>query len=85
MYKAPFQPSLLRMKIQGEHSHNFTITDKTTTAKNWNDTDNTKHNISVITCFSSTISDTSLFNVISTSEANETSTAEEIQLYIFSI
>lgn len=83
--QAPFQPSLPPMKIQAEHSHNFIITDKTTTAKHWNDSDYTIYNISVITWFSSTISDTSFSNVISTYDANETSTSEEIPLRLFSL
>ena len=83
IHKPPLQPSLLPMKIQDKHSNNFTITDTTTTTKYCNDQDDTIYNISGITYFSSTISDTSLFNVISTSEANETSTFEEIPLYIF--
>ena len=93
IHKPPLQPSLLPMKIQDKHSSNFTITDTTTTTKHCNDTttttkhcndpDDTIYNISGITYFSSTISDTSLFNVISTSQANETSTFEETPLYIF--
>ena len=83
IHKPPLQPSLLPMKIQDKHSNNFTITDTTTTTKHCNDPDDTMYNTSGITYFSSTISDTSLFNVISTSEANETSTFEEIPLYIF--
>ena len=85
IHNPPLQPSLLPMKIQDKHSNNFTITDTTTTTKHCNDPDDTIYNISGITYFSSTISDTSLLNVISTSEANEKSTFEEISLYIFSL
>ena len=85
IHKPPLQPSLLPMKIQDKHSNNFTITDTTTTTKHWNDPDDTIYNISGITYFSSTISDTSPFNVISTSEANKISTFEEIPVYIFSL
>ena len=66
------------MKAQEEHSNNFTITETTAKAKHSNDPDDT--NISGITCFSSTISNTSLSNVIFMPEANETSASEEISM-----
>ena len=66
------------MKAQKEHSNNSTIIETTATTKHSNDPDDA--NISGITCFSSTNSDTSLSNVIYTHEANETSTSEEISM-----
>ena len=85
VHKPPLQPSLLPMKINEEESNKFTISDTTTTAKHCNDADDTIYNISGITCFSLLISNTFLFNVISTCEANETSSSENIPLYTFSI
>ena len=67
------------MKAQEEHSSNFIITETTATAKHCNDADDT--NISGITCFSLSISDTSLSYVISMPEANETSTSEKISMF----
>ena len=83
--KPPLQPSLLPMNIEEEESNKFTISDTTTTAKHCNNADDTIYSISGITCFSSLISNTFLFNVISTCEANETSSSEKIPLYTFSI
>ena len=56
------------MKIENKHSNNFTITDTTTATKHCSDPDDNICNISGITYFSSAISDTSLFSVISKSE-----------------
>ena len=85
IHKTNLPPSLHLLKAQENHSNNssnsgnFTNnTETTSTVKHCNDSDDT--NISGITCFSSTISDTSLSYVISMSEANETSTSEEISM-----
>ena len=85
IHKPPLQPSLLPMNIEEEESNKFTISDTTTTAKHCNNADDTIYSISGITCFSLLISNTFLFNVISTCEANETSSSEKIPLYTFSI
>ena len=85
IHKPPLQPSLLPMKIDEEESNKFTVSDTTTTAKHCNNADDTIYRISGITCFSLLISNTFLFNVISTCEANETSSSEKIPLYTFSI
>ena len=63
------------MKAQEEHSSNSIITETTAATKHCSDPDDT--NISDLTCCSSSISDsdTSLSYVISTPEANETSTS----------
>ena len=76
IHKPHLQPSLHPVKAQEEHSNNSTITETTATTKYSNDPGDT--NISGITCFLSTISDTSLSNVVFTLEANEKSTFEEI-------
>ena len=73
IHKPHLQPPLHPVKAQEEHSNNSTVTETTATTKHFHDPDDT--NISGITCFSSTISDNSLSNVISTPEANETSTS----------
>ena len=85
IHKTNLPPSLHLLKAQENHSNNssnsgnFTNnTETTATVKHFNDSDDT--NISGITCFSSTISHTSLSYVISMSEANETSTSEEISM-----
>ena len=82
IHKTNLHPSLHLVKVQEDHSsnsRNFTNnTETTATAKHCNDSDDT--NISDITSFSSTVSDTSLFYVISMSEANETSISEEISM-----
>ena len=73
------QPSLHPVKVQKEHSSNSIIAETTATVRHCNDSDDT--NISGITCFSSTIIDTSLSYAISMHEANETSTSEEISMF----
>ena len=78
IHKLNLQPSLHLVKAQEERSSNSIITETTATDKHCNDPDDT--NISGITCFSSSISDTSLSYVISMPEANETSTSEEISV-----
>ena len=83
IHKTNLPPSLRLVKAQEDHSSYssnssdfMNNTETTATVKHCNDSDDT--NISGITCFSSTISDTSLSFVISMSEANETSTSEAI-------
>ena len=78
IHKPNLQPSLHPVKVQKEHSSNSIVTETTATVKHCNDSDDT--NISSITCFSSTVSDTSLSYAISMHEANETSTSEEISM-----
>ena len=56
IHKPYLQPSLHPVKAQKEHSNNSTIIETTATTKHSNDPDDT--NISGITCFSSTNSDT---------------------------
>ena len=68
------------VKTQEDHGSNSIITETTATAKHCNDNDSDDANISGITCFSSTISDTFLSYVISMPEANETSSSDEISM-----
>ena len=74
--KTNLQPSMHLVKAQEDHGSNTIITETTATAKHCNDNDSDDANISDITCFSSTISDTFLSYVISMPEANETSSDE---------
>lgn len=58
----------------------FTITQMTTAAKHCTDTNDIMYNVNGIICVSSSISNISLFNLISASEANEASASKETSL-----